>query len=375
MKNLYTPFLVFLVFMAFACGNPQKAVSYSEDKIFFETLRELEKKPNDPALKTDVKDLYKQAVQGHQDRITAYQASSELRRYDQMIGEYNSLQRLSDAIRTSSVFRDVDAKNYFGELQRAKEEAAEAYYVAGVQEMREDTREGAKQANQYFQKVGQYAPNYKDVTRLQREASERSVVKVMINPVQDRFIGGGWNNNWNNDMRVRFLHEQLARDLGGQMGGGQARFFTDMDARRLNVRPDWIVDISWGNLSMPPTILNRYNRELSRSVEVGKDTSGRPVFQNVKATLSVTRYQNPGADIDYRIVDVETNTNLEWSRVNVNNAAIFETATFSGDSRALSPADWGLVNNRWNNNNNDQMMRDMYNQLLNELRMRIRNRA
>jgi len=375
MKNLYTPFLIFLVFMAFACGNPQKAVSYSEDKIFFETLRELEKKPNDPALKTDVKDLYKQAVQGHQDRITAYQASSELRRYDQMIGEYNSLQRLSDAIRTSSVFRDVDAKNYFGELQRAKEEAAEAYYVAGVQEMREDTREGAKQANQYFQKVGQYVPNYKDVTRLQREASERSVVKVMINPVQDRFIGGGWNNNWNNDMRVRFLHEQLARDLGGQMGGGQARFFTDMDARRLNVRPDWIVDISWGNLSMPPTILNRYNRELSRSVEVGKDTSGRPVFQNVKATLSVTRYQNPGADIDYRIVDVETNTNLEWSRVNVNNAAIFETATFSGDSRALSPADWGLVNNRWNNNNNDQMMRDMYNQLLNELRMRIRNRA
>ena len=375
MKNLYTPFLVFLVFMAFACGNPQKAVSYSEDKIFFETLRELEKKPNDPALKTDVKDLYKQAVQGHQDRITAYQASSELRRYDQMIGEYNSLQRLSDAIRTSSVFRDVDAKNYFGELQRAKEEAAEAYYVAGVQVMREDTREGAKQANQYFQKVGQYAPNYKDVTRLQREASERSVVKVMINPVQDRFIGGGWNNNWNNDMRVRFLHEQLARDLGGQMGGGQARFFTDMDARRLNVRPDWIVDISWGNLSMPPTILNRYNRELSRSVEVGKDTSGKPVFQNVKATLSVTRYQNPGADIDYRIVDVETNTNLEWSRVNVNNAAIFETATFSGDSRALSPADWGLVNNRWNNNNNDQMMRDMYNQLLNELRMRIRNRA
>lgn len=375
MRNLYTPFHVFLVFMAFACSNPQKAVSYSEDKIFFETLRKLEKKPNDPALKTDVKDLYIQAVQGHQDRITSYRASSELRRYDQMIGEYNSLQRLSDAIRTSSVFRDVDAKNYFGELQRAKEEAAEAYYTVGVQEMREDTREGAKKANQYFQKVSQYVPNYKDVSRLQREASQRSIVNVMINPVQDRFNGGGWNNNWNNDMRVRFLHEQLVRDLGGQMGGGPARFFTDMDVRRLNVRPDWIVDISWGNLSMPPTILNRYNRELSRSVEVGKDTSGRPVFQNVKATLSVTRYQNPGADIDYRIVDVETNTNLEWSRVNVNNAAIFETATFSGDSRALSPADWGLVNNRWNNNNNDQMMRDMYNQLLNELRMRIRNRA
>lgn len=375
MRNQYTIFLLVFTLIAIACGNPQKAVSYSEDRVFFETLRKLERKPNDQALKTDVKDLYKQAVLGHEERISAYTTSSELRRYDQMIGEYNSLQRLSDAIRTSSVFRDVDAKNYFGEQQGLKEEAAEAYYTAGLQELREDTREGAKTAHQYFQKVGQYVANYKDVARLQREAFERSIVNIMINPVQDRFIGGGWNNNWNSDMRVRYMHEQLVRDLGGQAGIGSARFFTDMDARRLNLRPDWIVDISWGNLSMPPTILNRYNRELSRSVEIGKDTSGKPVFQTVKATLYVTRYQNPGADIDYRIVDVETNTNLEWSRVNVNNAAVFETATFSGDSRALGSEDWQLVNSRWNSNTNDQMVRDMYNQLVSELRMRIRSRT
>jgi hypothetical protein len=252
MRNQYTLFLLFFTLIGVACRNPQKAVAYSEDRIFFETLRKLEKKPNDPTLKTDVKDLFKQAVQGHEDRIAAYKGSSELRRYDQMIGEYNSLQRLSDAIRTSSVFRDVDAKNYFGELQRVKEEAAEAYYTAGVQELREDTREGAKLANQYFLKTSQYLPNYRDAARLQKEAYERSIVNIMINPIQDRLFGGNWGNNWNNDMRVRFMHEQLARDLGGQMGAGSARFFTDMDARRLNIRPDWIVDVSWGNLSMPP---------------------------------------------------------------------------------------------------------------------------
>jgi len=375
MRNYYPLILLFITLLGIGCRNPQKAVSYSEDRVFFESLKTLEKKPNDPQLKTDVKDLFKQAVQGHEDRISAYRGSSDLRRYDQMISEFNSLQRLSDAIRTSSVFREVDARNYFEEQQRVREEAAEAYYNAGLQELREDTREGARNAHQFFQKSGQYVPNYKDVSRLQREAYERSIVNIMINPVQDRLFNGNWGNSWNNDMRVRFMHEQLARDLGGQMGIGSARFFTDMDARRLNIRPDWIVDISWGNLSMPPTILNRYNRQLSRNVEIGKDTAGKPVYQNVKAILSVTRYQNPGADIDYRIVDVETNTNLEWNRVNVNNAAIFETATFSGDSRALGPADWELVNNRWNSTTNDQMMRDMYNQLLSELRMRIRSRT
>jgi hypothetical protein len=175
---------------------------------------------------------------------------------------------------------------------------------------------------------------------------------------------------------MRLMHEQLVRDLGGPNNvSGSARFFTDMDARRLNIRPDWVIDISWTNLSVPPTILSRYDREVSRSVEVGKDTSGRPVFQNVRAVLHVTRYQNPMNDIDYRIVDVNTNTNLEWNRVNVNNSGIFETATFSGDSRALSSNDWNLVNNRWNGQMSDQMMRQMYDQLVSELRSRIRSRT
>ncbi|HLO81209.1 MAG TPA: hypothetical protein VK166_09630 [Chitinophagaceae bacterium] len=375
MRNLYTMFILAFILVNYSCSNPQKAVSYSEDKIFFETLRKLEKKPNDPQLKLDVTDLYKQAVQGHKDRISSYQASSDLRRYDNAISEYNSLQRLSDAIKTSSVFRDVDAPNYFTEVQRVREEAAGAYYDAAMSELNTDTREGAKQAYQYFQKTSQYVPNYRDVSRLQKEAYERSIVNIQINPIQNGFYGGGWNN-WNNDMRVRYMHEQLVRDLGGAYGNtGSARFFTEMDARRLNIRPDWVVDISWTNLSAPPSVVNRYDRQLSKNIEIGKDTSGRPVYQSVKATLHVTRYQNTMNDIDYRIVDVETNRNLEWNRVNVNNNGIFETATFSGDSRALDPSDWEMVNNRWNGQMSDQLMRQMYDQLLSELRSRIRSRT
>lgn len=361
-----------------ACGSPQRAVSYSEDKQFFEAARKLEKKPNEAELRRDVIDLYNQAVRGHQDRIEAFKSSMDLRRFDQTIGEYNSLQRLSEAIRTSSVFREVQAPNYFTEIQRTKEEAAAAYYDAGLQMLNDGTKQGAGRAYQYFQKTAQYVPNYRDVARLQREAYEASVINIVINPIQTGFFPNGWNNNnWNTDMRIRFLHEQLARDLGGPGNvSGNARFFSDMDAMRLNIRPDWVVDISWQGLSMPPNIINRFDRQLSKNIQVGKDTSGRPVFQAVRATLHVTRYQNPGADIDYRIVDVETNQNLEWSRVNINNnIGVFETATFTGDSRALDANDWALVNNRLGGQMNDQMMRDMYDQLLRELRQRIRTRT
>lgn len=80
MRNLYTLFLFILVISGIGCSNPHKAVSYSEDRVFFETLKKLEKKPNDPALRTDLKDLYQQAVRGHEDRLASYRSSSELRR-------------------------------------------------------------------------------------------------------------------------------------------------------------------------------------------------------------------------------------------------------------------------------------------------------
>jgi hypothetical protein len=360
-----------------ACGNPQKAVSYAEDKQFFDAVRKLEKKPNEADLRRDVIDLYNQAVRVHQDRIEAFRNSMDLRRFDQTIGEYNSLQRLSEAIRTSSVFREVQAPNYFTEVQRVKEDAAAAYYDAGIRFLDEGTKQGASRAYQHLQKTAQYVPNYRDVVRLQREAFEASIINIVINPIQTGFFQNNWNNNWNADMRIRFLHQQLAMDLGGPGNiAGSARFFSDMDAMRLNIRPDWVVDISWQGLSMPPNILNRYDRQLSKNIQVGKDSSGRPVFQTVRAVLHVTRYQNPGADIDYRIVDVETNTNLEWSRVNINNnIGVFETATFTGDSRALDQNDWALVNNRLGGQMNEQMMRDMYDQLLRELRQRIRART
>jgi len=362
--------LVYTV-VAVSCSGSRKASAYSEDRAFYEAVKKLSRKPNDGTLKKDVIDLYQQAVVGHRDRISAFQASSDLRRFDNTVSELNALQKLSDAIKSNSVFREVEAPNYFSEVQKTKEEGAEAYYQAALSAMDEDTKAGYRRASDYFRRSMQFVAGYKDSESLQRIAQEKSIVNVLINPIQEGF----YTMAWNPDMRIRFIHERLVRDLGGQFGNaGSGRFFTEMDARRLNIRPDWVVDISWNNLSVPPSVINRYDRQVQRNIEIGKDTSGRPVYQTVKAVLHVMRYENPGGDIDYRIVDVESNINLEWNRVNVSNVGRFETATFSGDSRALGQNDWALVNNRWNGMVSDDMIRQMYDRLLIELRSALRNR-
>lgn len=370
-------FLTLLIAFFASCSSANKTVTYAENRALNDALKKLEKKPNDPEIRKDVIDLYHQAVNQHEQRIQAYRSSVDMGRFDAMIAEYNTLQKINESIRTSSVFREVNTKNYSADIQQVRGEAAEAYYQSGLRNLDYGTKREARRAYDDFQRSKRYVNPYKDVDVLMRTAYEASVVNVLINPIQNSFPGMWNNNNWNFDPRIRFLHEQLARDLGGQSGTNQVRYFTDMDLRRLNIRPDVVVDINWNFMQSPPNVINRYDRQVSRNIEIGKDTSGRPVYQNVRATLHVTRYQNPPNDIDYRIVDAATNQTLDWNRVQTgSNSQVFETATFTGDSRALSQDDWRLVNNRGGNGNQqDQMIREMYDDLLRELRNRISARV
>jgi hypothetical protein len=361
--------------LLWSCGSSNKSVAYAEDKAYYDALKKLSKKQNDPQLRKDAVDLYHQAVQQHSQRIDVYRNSMEQNKFDMIIAEYNSLQRINESIRTSAVFREVESKNYLNEIQTTKQEAAEMFYQSGLRNLDYGTKQDARKAYDDFRRTKQYVSGYKDVDRMMNVAYEASIINIMINPIQNSFPGMWNTSNWNYDPRFRLMHEQLIRDLGGQSGSNSFRYFSEMDTRRLDIRPDWVIDINWSYMSSPPNVINRYDRQVNKNIEIGKDTLNKPVYQTVKATLHITRYQNPSNDIDYRIVDVQTNQTLDWNRIQTSsNSQVYETATFSGDSRALSSNDWALVNSRGSGNQQDQMIRDMYNDLLQELRSRIQSR-
>ncbi len=356
-----------------SCGSSHKTVSYSEDKAFYDALRKLNKKPADPAIRQQATDYFNQAVKLHQDRISAYRTSSELNRYDRILTEYNTLQRLSEDVRTSAVAKEVSAINYFNVIEQVKQEAAAAYYNEGLDYINRQDRESARQAYNLFRKSQQYVSNYKDASTLMKQAYENSIVDVVINPPQNNSFYGNWNNS---DYRTMFLDEQLARDLGGPYASGiSARFYTVAEVRRRNIQPDWVVDIMMDNMNQQP-YANRYSRNISRQIQVGSDTTGKPIMQTVRATLHVTRYEYPtNSNIEYRITDVVTNESIAWDRIPLNNNRKFETATYSGDSRALSPDDWAIVNNSNMPIEGRQLTQEVYNRFLNDLKSRIRSRA
>ncbi|MEO6818448.1 MAG: hypothetical protein ABI266_04165 [Ginsengibacter sp.] len=351
MKKLIYLLTTLIVFSS--CGSSKYIAGNTvEDKVLAEALRKLDKKPGDTALQNSLKYLYNDAALAHLNNIERYQKLQNNDRYDKTIAEYQSLQKLSEIIKISSLARKfVTAPSYLNEIQQTKVDAAEDFYEYGLQ-MSENgaDKQSYRDAYAAFLRANGYVPGYKDVKRQINDAFQNSILDVVINPVTDnssyyQSIGRNrFGNSFNSDMMQR----SLVRDLGGDYNkNAPARFYTDIDASRARIDVDWVVDIMWTNLDIPRPFTNTYTKNVSKEIEVGKDTSGKKLYQTVNATLYLTkRYFTAQGDLECRVTDAVTRKNVDLKRYTSRVDWSQEYGTYKGDSRALSEIDWAMINLR-----------------------------
>ena len=336
-----------------SCGSSKYIAGNTvEDKVLGEALRKLDKKPGDTALQNSIKYLYNDAALAHLNNIERYQKLQNNDRYDKTIAEYQSLQKLSEIIKSSSIARKfVTAPSYLNEIQKAKMEAAEDFYQYGL-EMIDNAVDKLSYRNAYsaFQRANSYMPGYKDVKRQMNEAFQNSILDIVINPVTDNssFYQSIGRNRFGNSFNSDMMQRSLVRDLGGDYNkNSPARFYTDIDASRARIDVDWVVDIMWTNLDIPRPFTNQYTKNVSKEIEIGKDTSGKVQYQTVQATLYLTRrYFTAQGDLECRVTDALTRKNVDLNRYTARVDWSQEYGTYKGDSRALSELDWAMINLR-----------------------------
>ena len=320
-----------------------------EDKALADAVKKLSKNPSDENALQAVPVLYSNIQKNHLAKIKDLKEGKELNRWDKVIGEYQDLQDAYDAvINNSAAFKLVNAQSYSVELFDAKQSGAEAYYSEGQTLLDKTGRENAKKAYSYFKKAEKIVPGYKDAVAKSDQAYESAIVNVIINPVQENsfYFNSSWGNtgyNFSNE----YFQQTLVRDLGNiNKNRYPARFYTDWQARRDNVQPDWTVDLKLRNIDIPYPSNYNYTRNASSQVQIGTDTSGNPVYRTVYATVNITRSSfTAKADMDVNITDVKTNKNISYRNVRDDYRWQEERATYSGDSRALSARDWEMINN------------------------------
>ena len=349
MKKIIYIYLSVIICLCASCGSSKTAQKTTEDKALLSVIKRFEKDPSNTELRNTVTNLYNEAAKSHLDKIEVYNTLTEADKWIKIIREYEALNKLYHVVATSSAAKLVNAPSYTSEIQTAKQSAAEAYYNIGISEMENADKQSARNAYYAFRKANEFVPGYKDVRQQISIAYDNSIIQVVINPIRDNtffYNSMGWNNygnNYNND----YFQRSLVNDLGGNHNRNTpARFYTDWEARRENIRPDWEVDLTWLYMNIPQPMTSQYSRNISRQIEKGRDTSGKVQYQTVTATLYITKkYFNASADMELRVTDVTNGRNITTNRYSEQFNWQEEYATYSGDSRALSGNEHALLNN------------------------------
>lgn len=382
MKKLLPLFL--LSFLLMACGSNKNYLERNdEQKALQDAIKKLNKNSSDEPASEAVPILYKNIVKANLARIKSYEAGADLNRWDKIIAQYNQLQDIyENIVNSSAAFRLVTPENFSAQLLEAKQNAAEVYYQAGNAALQNGGRDNAKKAYGYFKKVKNYQPNYKDAAAKMNDAYESAIVDVIINPIQDDryFFNSGWGNSgydYSNEYFQRTLLRDLSYNNNNNNSNYAARFYSDWEARRENVEPDWTVDLRLRNMNLPQPLSSSYNVNRSKQIQVGSDTAGKPIYQNVYATVNVNRMSfTANADMALLIKDLESRRTITNRNFSESYRWQQEKASYTGDSRALTAQDWEMINNSnfyapRRENVLDELYKKLYPQVLNAIRYAV----
>jgi len=371
MKYFYIAVAILLA----ACST-KVSTKTPEDKDLLSAIKKLDRDPSNTELKNTVATLYNNAAKSHLDKIEVYNTLTETERWDKIIREYETLRNLSETVSNSAVVTKlINPPTYINELQAAKQRAAKEYYDLGISYLNIGDKESSRNAYRAFKKVLGFVPGYNDANQQLSIAYQNSIVKVVINPVRDNTLfynSMGWNNfgnNFNND----YFQRSLVNDLGGTYNKSlPALFYTDWDVRRNNVTPDWAVDLTWNSLNIPQPTTSQYTRTVSKQIEIGRDTSGKPSYQTVYATLYIERRSfTASGDMDVTITDLSNGKNITSNRYSDQYTWQEESATYTGDARALANRENSMLNNR---NYRVPRKEDILNELSRRIYPQIKNR-
>lgn len=377
-KILYA--IIAILILASCKTSKDYLLRSDEDKTLYDIVKQLNKRSSDEDATKALAEVYKQVQQRHLKKINTYNSYTDISKWDKLMNEYNVLQNVNNAIDNSgAASRLVTTKSYQDEITAIKKAAAEDYYLLGNRYLASNSRDNSRKSYAAYKKAGSWIRDYKDSKAKMEEAYNSSIVNVMINPIQDNsfFFNTGWGNmgyNYSNE----YFQQNLVRDLGSKYATRYpARFYTEWEARRDNVQPDWVVDLTLRNMDIPRPYVNNYSRNVSRQIEIGSDTSGKPVYKTVYATLNIQRQSfSARAQMDVQIVETATHRNIAYNSYSDTYNWQAEVATYSGDRRALSNNDRALINNsNYNNLRREDILNELYRNIYPQVKNRISNQA
>ncbi|MBO9633872.1 MAG: hypothetical protein J7578_12210 [Chitinophagaceae bacterium] len=344
MNRIFT--LLFFSVVLASCSSSKFRAPVTEDKPLFAAINELVKRPDNTKAQDDLRYFFNQAVARHEEAVTVYRNSADPARWDKLLKELNALQTIYTATQAvPNATSMIQPKNYLGELQATREDAADYYWQQAMDNFEKNDRQSSLRAYDLFRRASSYVDGYKDANHLSQEAWENSIIDVVVSPVREDFPV--FFNEWDPGQRYRpdYFQEQLVRELGGTSATYYpARFYTDIEVSKSYMRPEWALGAKWDYINTSTGIPSSSSREVTKQIQQGKDTTGKPVYRTIRATIVTTiRKVNARGTLSFELTSTNDRRLIERGSV-IEDVDWTETSvTYNGDRRALSDEDLKMM--------------------------------
>lgn len=366
---------VFICFLSAACStsSPLSRLYTFEDKTVFDLIERLNKNQSDAEAAELLPQAYKTAADKRKQANQATIGSGHIGdRYMKVNQELQVMQEMYNAIKASPAASKAlpDPWNPSTALQNTRQKAAKEYYSQGLEYLNYNNRSYALKAYDYFKKANDAVPGYENVRNLMNEAIEKGTLKVVVSPVNYH------RNSWSYwGFQEDYLQQQMVRDLNAG-SFSDTRFFTDRDASIRRINADRYVEMIFTDLFVGTVASDRYTIKRSAQVQTGstKSIPAKPVYQTVYATVYVNRsLLQSYATLECRIYDNVSGRNILFDRFPDRCVWEHKTASYRGDSRALTSEDLAMIRNSNNrpptrNEIADRLIRNCYSLLLSRIK-------
>jgi len=337
MKKFYQFLLLcFVVLFVSACSTGHNAYKQGDYyKACFEAIERLRSNPNSKKSQFVLTKAYPLAKKEAQREIDNAQLANGVDQYDILVYQYERMNQLANAIFHSPKANQLipQPTEYIAELSNAKQMAAEQAYNMGIKAVEANTIEQARLGFQFFTKANEYVYGYKDVIHKIEEARYYATLRVIV---QRPYTSNRYQYS------ADFFYNNLLAEMSQNSKNRFVRFFSPEEASAENMRDPHqniylnFEDFSVGNI-----------RETSNTVDVKRDSvivgtvkvEGKTynTYNTVKARLTTFRQElSSGGVMSLRIVDAQSNRELQLRNFTGQYVWATDWATFQGDDRALT---------------------------------------
>lgn len=369
MKVKYSLFILIVAFISVQCSSSKKLLENGNYyQAVLKATEKLRKSPGNKKAKYALRQAYPLATEELLENIDQAASTNPAFRWSAAADNYQLLNNMYDAIRTSPAARRVIARpqSYHRQYGQVKNKAAQEQYAAGEQALKVNSIQDARAAYHHFQQANHYVPGYKDVKRKLAEAKDIGTLKVVVEPqpVPSRYY----------QVSGDFFYKQVADFLRDYERRNEfIAFYSPQEAKRRKLDyPDQVMHLRFEDFIVGQTHTfqkeetvtsedsvkvgeievevdqSRKNRTLSRDAESAfanqKKTVKKPVYNKVSATLTTHRIEiNSGGILGIAVVDGNNKTLLR-DELRGDHVWFAEWARFQGDKRALSDHHLDLCN-------------------------------